>query len=137
MAWTREHFGDCEVAIVYHDGNVHGIPPVHVVVDNTNLETGRHLQDVDPKELAALLQKMVAERGFSSLFRTRLRAWPCVERRNPCVKPATCRNEYVQHTEKELQERGEYSWTATSDHGSAWPVWLAEAKAGSESCSSP
>lgn len=60
VSWAREHFGDFEMAIVYHDDNARDIPHAHVVVNNTNLETGRRLQDPDPKALAASLQKMAA-----------------------------------------------------------------------------
>lgn len=48
-AWAQEHFADYEVAIVYHDDNEGGIPHAHIVVSNTNLETGRRLQDPDPQ----------------------------------------------------------------------------------------
>lgn len=113
MAWAREHFGDYEVAIVYHDDNEHGIPHAHVVVNNTNLETGRRLQDPDPKALAASLQKMAAERGLSPLFPLKVQGVAArAERRNPRGAPATYKNEYVRRAEKELQKRGEYSWTA-------------------------
>lgn len=113
VAWAREHFGDYEVAIVYHDDNEHGIPHAHVVVNNTNLETGRRLQDPDPKALAASLQKMAAERGLSPLSPQKARGVAArAERRNPRGAPATYKNEYVRRAEKELQERGKYSWTA-------------------------
>lgn len=52
-SWAQEHFSEYEVAIVYHDDNEHDIPHAHVVVNNTNIETGRRLQDPDPKTLAA------------------------------------------------------------------------------------
>lgn len=65
VAWAREHFGDFEVAIVYHDDNVGRIPHAHVVVNNTNIVTGRRLQDPDPKELKHSLQRMAKERGLS------------------------------------------------------------------------
>ena len=63
-SWASEHFGDYEVAIVYHDDNERGIPHAHVVVNNTNLETGRRLQDPDPAALNHSLQRMAAERGL-------------------------------------------------------------------------
>ena len=113
VAWASEHFGDHEVAIVYHDDNARGIPHAHVVVSNTNLETGRRLQDPDPKALAASLQRMAEERGLSALGPPEPRGVAArAERRSPRAKPATYRNEYVRRAEKELQERGEYSWTA-------------------------
>ena len=75
IAWAREHFGEYEVAIVYHDDNIGRIPHAHVVVNNTNIVTGRHLQDPDPKELKHSLQRMAADRGLSD-FDTRARAAP-------------------------------------------------------------
>ena len=65
--WAAEHFSEYEVAIVYHDDNEHGIPHAHVVVNNTNIETGRRLQDPDPKALAASLQDIAERQGLSAL----------------------------------------------------------------------
>ena len=65
--WARECFPDHEVAIVYHDDNAGGIPHAHVVVNNTNLETGRRLQDPDPKALARSLQGVAESLGMSPL----------------------------------------------------------------------
>lgn len=45
VGWADEHFGDYQVAVYYHDDNALGIPHAHVVVNNTNLETGRRLAD--------------------------------------------------------------------------------------------
>lgn len=39
----RENFGNYEVAVVYHDDNERRIPHAHVVVNNTNLNTGHRL----------------------------------------------------------------------------------------------
>ena len=66
VAWVREHFGDREVAIVCHDDNAGRIPHAHVVANNTNIVTGRRLQDPDPKELKLPLQRMAHERGSES-----------------------------------------------------------------------
>lgn len=113
VAWAAEHFGDFEVAIVYHDDNEHGIPHAHVIVNNTNLETGRRLQDPDPKALAASLQRMAEERGLSALKPPEPSGVAArAERLNPRARPSTYRSEYVRRAEKELQDRGKYSWTA-------------------------
>ena len=66
VAWTREHFGDYEVAIVCHDENAGHVPHAHVVANNTNIVTGRRLQDPDPKELKLPRQRMAYERGSES-----------------------------------------------------------------------
>lgn len=112
-AWAREHFSEYEVAIVYHDDNEGGIPHAHVVVNNTNVETGKRLQDPDPKALASSLQGIAERQGLSALRppeQTGVAAR--AQRRNPKRQPETYRSEYVCRAEQELAERGEYSWTA-------------------------
>ena len=101
VAWAREHFGDFEVAIVYHDDNAEHIPHAHVVVNNTNIATGRRLQDPDPKELKLPLQRMAKERGFSDLDSAEEKA--SVRGR---VRPRTLQ------AEREITEKGGYSWVA-------------------------
>lgn len=78
--WAREFFGDgeapgrvgCyEVAIVYHDDNEARIPHAHVIVNGTDLLTGRRIQ-VDPSmikgrdggEVFTRLQEISAEHGL-------------------------------------------------------------------------
>ena len=112
-AWAAEHFSEYEVAIVYHDDNVRGIPHAHVVVNNTNIETGRRLQDPDPKALASSLQDMAERQGLSALRPPEPEGVAArAQRRNPRRAPETYRSEYVRRAERELAERGEYSWTA-------------------------
>lgn len=111
--WAAEHFSEYEVAIVYHDDNARGIPHAHVVVNNTNIETGRRLQDPDPKALAASLQDIAERQGISALRPPEPSGVAArAQRRNPRRAPETCRSEYVRRAERELAERGEYSWTA-------------------------
>lgn len=112
-AWAHEHFSEYEVAIVYHDDNQNGIPHAHVVVNNTNIETGRRLQDPDPKALASSLQDIAERQGLSALRPPEPTGVAArAARRNPKRAPETYRSEYVRRAEKELAERGEYSWTA-------------------------
>lgn len=112
-AWAREHFADYEVAIVCHDDNQNGIPHAHVVVNNTNLETGRRLQDPDPKALASSLQRMAEERGLRALEPPDPKGVVArAERRSPRARPETHRSEYVRRAEREILDRGDYSWTA-------------------------
>ena len=107
VAWACEHFGDFEVAIVYHDDNAGHIPHAHVVVNNTNIVTGRRLQDPDPKELKHSLQRMAKERGFSDFDSAEERA--SVRGR---VRPRTLQAEHVRRAEREIAENGGYSWVA-------------------------
>ena len=65
MSWVRENFADYEMAVVYHDDNERRIPHAHVVVNNTNLETGRRLQDPDPRELKRSAQRIAREHELS------------------------------------------------------------------------
>ena len=112
-AWAEEHFPDFEVAIVYHDDNGRGIPHAHVVVNNTNIETGRLLQDPDPKALAESLQSIAERQGLTALRPPEATGVAArAQRRNPKRAPETYRSEYVRRAEQELVDRGEYSWTA-------------------------
>jgi len=112
-SWAEEHFADYEVAIVYHDDNEGGIPHAHVVVSNTNLETGRRLQDPDPKALASSLQELAQSQGLTPLAPPAAQGVAArAERRANRPRPKTYRSEYVRRAEKELVDRGEYSWTA-------------------------
>lgn len=111
--WALRHFPDHEVAIVYHDDNEGGILHAHVVVNNTNLETGGRMQDPDPGALAESLQKLAEERGLTPLSPsaprgTEARATRDRARRGPRPRQA----EHVGRAERELAQRGEYSWVA-------------------------
>ena len=95
------------MAIVYHDDSAGRIPHAHVVVNNTNIVTGRRLQDPDPKELKHSLQRMVAKRGLSDFDSAEERA--SVRGR---VRPRTLQAEHVCRAEREIAEKGGYSWVA-------------------------
>lgn len=113
-SWAREHFGSHEVAIVYHDDNGRGIPHAHVVVNNTSLETGRRLQDPDPRALNHSLQRMAAERSLrhfadiADLKGVTARA----EKMSIRIRSKSLQHEYVRRAEAELAAKGEYSWVA-------------------------
>lgn len=76
MDWVHEFFGSeeatgklgsYEVAVVYHDDNTHRVPHAHVIVNNTDLDSGYRLQ-IDNRTnkhgLADRLQELAAERGL-------------------------------------------------------------------------
>ena len=67
MSWVEENFGDYEVAVVYHDDNERHVPHAHVIVNNTNLDTGRRLQDPDPGALNGSLQRIARDTGLTHL----------------------------------------------------------------------
>ena len=101
--WTSKHFPDYEVAIVYHDDNEHRIPHAHVIVNNTNLDTGHRLQDPDPGALNGSLQAIARDMGLTH-FTGRI---------DGAGRDEThARRKAVDRPEKELQSRGEYSWVA-------------------------
>lgn len=60
-SWALKHFGDHEIAIVYHDDNARGIPHAHIVVNNANLRTGYRMQTRHPEDLNRGLQDMARE----------------------------------------------------------------------------
>ncbi len=115
-AWALEHFADFQVAIIYHDDNASRIPHAHVVVNNTNLETGRRMHHDDPKELNRSLQKMAKEREllfFSEVPEPsegleRL----AVKERGSEARPKTMQQIHIGRVERELVEAGSYSWVA-------------------------
>lgn len=82
-AWARKHFGDYEVAIVYHDDNAGRIPHAHVVVNNTNVVTGRRFQDPGTRALKHSLQRMARERGLSDPGDLTKPEWPSQAPRQP------------------------------------------------------
>lgn len=105
MSWVEENFGDYEVAVVYHDDNEHHIPHAHVIVNNTNLATGRRLQDPDPRALKRSAQRIAREQGLS-----------CYEDEPrdpetgviPDSEAYAHRNAHI--VERDRIARGEYSW---------------------------
>lgn len=60
-SWALKHFGDHEIAIVYHDDNARGIPHAHIVVNNANLRTGYRMQTQHPEDLNRDLQDMARD----------------------------------------------------------------------------
>ena len=107
MSWVRENFGDYEVAVVYHNDNEHHISHAHVIVNNTNLETGRRLQDPDPRALKRSAQRIAREHGLTSYVDEPADPETGIV---PDSRPYARRN--VRASERSLVHRGEYSWVA-------------------------
>ncbi len=115
-AWALEHFADFQVAIIYHDDNASRIPHAHVVVNNTNLETGRRMHHDDPKELNRSLQKMAKERELL-FFSEAPEPAEGLERlaakeRGSEARPKTMQQVHIGRVERELADAGSYSWVA-------------------------
>ncbi|MBQ9042717.1 MAG: relaxase/mobilization nuclease domain-containing protein [Eggerthellaceae bacterium] len=108
VAWAQRHFGDYQVAIVYHDDNEHRIPHAHIVVNNTNVETGRRLHVPQPKELNRDLQQMARERGLGyladehHLYDKKAKGSSC----------RTAQREFKGRAERRIEREGGYSWVA-------------------------
>lgn len=109
-AWAEKHFADYEVAIIYHDDNERGIPHAHVVVNNTNLTTGKRLQDPDPKALKHSAQEMAKERHLRDLDTD----MPQLDSRRPdrFRNAPTHQAVYRRRSEKAIEAEGGYSWVA-------------------------
>jgi len=106
-AWARKHFGEYQVAIVYHDDNENRIPHAHVIVNNTNVETGRRLHVPDPKGLNRDLQEMARKRNLGYLADRRTA--------DPRVKGGgarTSQREFKGRAERRIEREGGYSWVA-------------------------
>lgn len=115
-AWALKHFYEYQVAIVYHDDNEGRIPHAHVVVNNTNLVTGRRLQTRFPLDLNRDLQEMARERELRFLTDDpeptegleRLAAMQHGKK----PRPKTMQQLHIGRAECELVSAGAYSWVA-------------------------
>lgn len=109
-AWAEKNFTDYEVAIVYHDDNERGIPHAHVVVNNTNLATGKRLQDPNPKALKHSAQEMARERHLRDLDTD----MPQLDSRKPdrFRNAPTHQAVYRRRSEKAIEAEGGYSWVS-------------------------
>ena len=110
-SWALKHFGDHEIAIVYHDDNARGIPHAHIVVNNANLRTGYRMQTQHPEDLNRDLQDMARERGLSGLSNDRAPESPSKARGHAGAGgPRSRRSVYLGRAEKEIMRSGGYSW---------------------------
>lgn len=115
-AWALKHFDGYQIAIVYHDDNEGRIPHAHIVVNNTNLATGRRMHHDDPKEFNRSLQEMAKERGLLHLSNeeehTEGIARLAEKGKSRKEKPKTMQQVHLGRAEKELVDSGAYSWVA-------------------------
>ena len=99
------------MAIVYHDDNANHVPHAHVVVNNTNLSTGRRFQEPDPRVVKRSIQRIAREMGLSCFEDARSRS-SSSDRRPIPRKPVARQAVHRGRAETELSDRGEYSWVA-------------------------
>ena len=111
LKWISKHFEDYQVAIVYHNDNESAIPHAHVVVNNTDLRTGKRLHIPQPKELNRSLQNMAQEMNLRYFDNTS--SWETgysSKRRGSST--ATSQNRYRTKAERRIEKEGGYSWIA-------------------------
>ena len=113
MRWVREFFGNdlaagklgsYEVAVVYHDDNEGRVPHAHVIVNNTDLDSGRRLQIDNASNLHALpdrLQEIAREMGLRHFDNDEGEAM----RRKTMLA-----GRYFTKEERELMRNGRFCW---------------------------
>lgn len=117
LAWAMRFFPEHHVAIVYHDDNEGRIPHAHIVVDNTNVVTGRRMHTDDPLELNRALQEMAAKRGLDALSNEKPKPRTGFQRLSSNgtgapARPRTLQETYRGRAERRAEETGGYSWVA-------------------------
>lgn len=111
-AWVREHFADYQVAIVYHDDNRQRIPHAHIVVNNTNLETGRRLHIPNALDLNRSLQRIAKSRNLTAFSNEMPRGRVRQEDAKSPPRSRTRQATYIGRQEQGILEAGGYSWVA-------------------------
>ena len=118
-AWAHENFPHHEVAIVYHEDNESAIPHAHIVVNNTDIESGYRLQVPKPRVLYKSLQNLAKERGLSFFADEKPMDAPndgfaafSAKRSSRVTQPRSRQEVYMRRAEAELSDKGEYSWVA-------------------------
>ena len=113
MDWVNEFFGtdlepgmlgSYEVAVVYHDDNTHHVPHAHIIVNNTDLNTGKRLQinnkcsrSLMPDTLQEIAQKY-GLRYFDNSTEAK------------AVQKSATRGAFITKAERALDKAGIYSW---------------------------
>ena len=130
VEWAQRWFSDYEVAVVYHDDGESGVMHAHVVVNNTNLETGRRLGSYLTDDVVTRLNQSLQEmsrdlglRAFDEEHESRnaeeMRAAGTVvttersrARQNARGRHGTSRRQRVTRTkaEREMLRQGRVPW---------------------------
>ena len=113
MRWVHEFFGDgatagrlgnYEVAVVYHDDNENRVPHAHVIVNNTDLDSGRRLHrnnDVNEQALPNRLQEIAKDMGLRHFDN---------DENDKARKEMQQAGRYFTKEERKLLRRGRFSW---------------------------
>lgn len=102
-SWVQENFPDHQAALVYHNDNEHQVLHAHVIVNNTNLKSGRRFSPVGRKTYSESLQRIAREAGLSFFY--------VGQDGDPHIEERTLRRAFGR-TERELISKGSYSWVA-------------------------
>lgn len=111
-AWVRKHFSDYQVAVIYHDDNRQRIPHAHIVVNNTNLETGQRLHIPNALEMNRSLQEVARARGLSAFDNEMPRGRVGQSDPKTPPRPRTRWASYVNKAERGILDAGAYSWVS-------------------------
>lgn len=117
LAWVQKYFPEFQVAIIYHDDNDARIPHAHIVVNNTNVYTGRRLHTDSPLDLNRGLQDLALERNLHALSNEMPEPKTGFERlaaakQKPDPRPVTLQDDYRSRAERRAEEQDGYSWVA-------------------------
>lgn len=136
MRWSELHFGfggdvgAAQVAIFYHDDNservkrgLPGIPHAHIIVNNTNLETGKrlHFSNAQVRALGTSLCDISRELGLSYFeveelehdgrtILQRTRKVPSKDKPGAYDRRPSAQEVYRTQTERKLASQGKLSW---------------------------
>lgn len=111
-AWVRKHFSDYQVAVLYHDDNRQRIPHAHIVVNNTNLETGRRLHIPNALDMNRSLQEVARARGLTAFDNEMPKGRVGQSDPRTPPRPRTRWATYVNKAERGILDAGGYSWVS-------------------------
>lgn len=111
-AWVRKHFSDYQVAVIYHDDNRQRIPHAHIVVNNTNLETGRRLHIPNALDMNRSLQEVARARGLTAFDNEMPKGRVGQGDPRTPPRPRTRWATYINKAERGILDAGAYSWVS-------------------------
>ena len=142
VSWVEANFSSYQVAITYHDDNAGRIPHAHIIVNNTNLDTGRrlHFSARETRAIADNLQTLAMERGLRHFANVEgeetrpelvhplaeiIRNRAAVNRRYLDRRPSAQR-EIISKSEREAAARGVKLWKAEIRDKVLAAMWLSD-----------
>ncbi len=106
--FVAAEFSEYQVAIIYHDDNEKEIMHAHIIVNCSNLVTGKKLHEKDPKRLNRKIQKMAQERGLTPLSNEDR----VYKDKTSTQQPKTRQAYYESQEERKIKESGRRSWVS-------------------------